>query len=102
MGNLSSFRREGSDRLKFKRFEMPAFCGEKTDAWVYKVETYFYMHHLTELEKVKISICSFDYDIVDWFRYAHNRKAILTWPELKQRLFNQFRPSHEESLMAWF
>lgn len=88
--------------MKFKRFEMPIFCGEKPDAWVYEAETYFDMHSLTELEKVKVSICTFDPDTVDWFRYAHNRKAILTWPELKKRIFDRFRPSQEGNLMSRF
>lgn len=81
---------------------MPTFCGEKPDAWVYKAETYFDMHQLTELEKVKVAICSFDSDTVDWFRHAHNRKPILNWPELKQRMFDRFRPSQEGNLMSRF
>lgn len=100
--DFSAFRRDGHERLKFNRFEMPVFCGEKPDAWVYKAETYFDIHSLTELEKVKISICSFDPDTVDWFRYAHNRKAILTWTELKQRIFYRFRPSQERNLTSRF
>lgn len=42
--SMAAFRREGSERLKFKRFEMPIFYGEKSDVWVYKAETYFEIH----------------------------------------------------------
>lgn len=99
MGNVAVFKCEGAERLKFKRFEMTIFCGEKPDAWVYKAETYFDMHQLSKFEKMKVSICSLDPDTVDWFRYAHNRKAILSWSELKARIFNRFRPSQEGNLM---
>lgn len=102
MDSLSAFCGDGTDRLKFKRIEMPVFCGEKSNAWVYKAVTYFDVHRLTELEKVEISICSFDPNTVDWFRYAHKRKAILSWQEMKQRIFDRFQPSQEGNLMSRF
>lgn len=90
------------ERLKFKRLEMPVFNGEHPDSWVYRAETYFEMHYLTEREKVKVSVISFEPDIVDWFCWANKRRRIKSWEELKSRLFSRFRPPQEGTLMARF
>lgn len=90
------------ERLKFKRLKMPAFSGEHLDSWVYQAEMYFETHYLTECEKVKVSVISFDPDIVDWFCWANKRRQIKTWEELKSRLFSRFQPPQEGTLMARF
>lgn len=63
-------------RLKLKRLEMPLFDGENPNSWVYQAEIYYEMHHLSEREKVKVAVVSFEPDNVGWFKWANKRKWI--------------------------
>lgn len=98
----SSHRRSGNevDRSKYKRLEMPILSGENPDSWVYRAEHYFEIHELDDLEKIKVAIIAFAPDGVDWFRWTHNRRPILTWEALKERLFSLFRPAQEGMLLS--
>lgn len=86
------------DRGKLKRLEMPVFTGKNPDSWLFRAETYFEIHQLTDEEKIKVSIVSFDEWVVDWYHWAHNRKKFRDWADLKARLFKRFRPTQEGSL----
>lgn len=80
----SSQAKGGGDRGKYKRLEMSIFKGDHPDSWVYRAEHYFEIHELTNEEKIKVAIISFDHDSVDWYRWSNNRKPIWTWEELKK------------------
>lgn len=98
----SSQSKGGGDKGKYKWLEMPIFKGEHPDSWVYCTEHYFEIHELTDEEKIKVAIISFDHDFVDWYCWSNNRKPIRSWEELKQRMFVQFRSSREGSLTQRF
>lgn len=57
---------------------MPIFSGENPDSWVYRAKHFFEIHKLDDLEKIKVAIIAFAPDVVDWFRWVHNRQPILT------------------------
>lgn len=69
----SSQAKGGGDKGKYKRLEMSIFKGDCPDSWVYCAEHYFEIHELTDEEKIKVAIISFDHDLVDWYRWSHNR-----------------------------
>lgn len=53
------------DKGKYKRLEMPIFKGDPPESWVYRAEHYFEIHELTDEEKIKVAIISFDHNSVD-------------------------------------
>lgn len=64
---------------------------------MYKAEHYFESHELSEKEKVKVAIVSFAPDEVDWFRWSHNRKPIVSREDLKSQMFDHLRPTSKGS-----
>lgn len=91
-----------NDKQKFKRLDMPIFSGETLDAWLFKTERYFKINQLSDAEKIKVAIISFDHEVVDWYRWAHNRWKFRTWADLKARLFERICSMQEGSLCSKF
>lgn len=69
---------------------------------MYRAEHFFEIHKLTEEEKIKVAIISFDHNSVDWYRWSHNQSPIESWAELERRMFVRFRSSREGSLTRRF
>lgn len=61
----SSQAKRGEDKGKYKRREMLIFKRDHPDSWVYRAEHYFEIHELTNEEKIKVAIISFDHNLVD-------------------------------------
>lgn len=99
-GESSHGRWGGVDQSKYKRLEMPIFFGENPNSWVYRAEHYFKIHELADLEKIKVAIIAFAPNVVDCFRWMHDRWPILTMEALKERLFCRFRPTQEGMLLS--
>lgn len=77
---------------------MPVFNGEGPDSCIFRAETYFEIHELADDEKLKVAVISLSQDVIDWYRWTNNRKSIHTWKELKERMFELWRPSLEGTL----
>lgn len=71
-GELSQTKGRG-DKGKYKWLEMLIFKGDPLESWVYRAEHYFEIHELTDEEKIKVAIISFDHDSVDSYCITENR-----------------------------
>ena len=90
------------DQSKFKKIEMPVFVGNDPESWLFRAERYFQIHRLTESEKMKVSIISFDRATLDWYRSHEDRDLFVNWEDLKRRLIVQFRSGREGSILGRF
>lgn len=98
--NRPKVRERGSDKSKYKRLVMPVFAGENSESWVYRAEHYFEIHELSEKEKVKVAVVSFAPNEVDWLRWSHYWKPIVSREALKRRMFDHLRPTSKGSFGA--
>lgn len=55
------------DRNKFKKVEMPVFNGNDPDSWLFRADRYFQIRKVIEMEKMTVSIISFDGPGLDWY-----------------------------------
>lgn len=100
-GESSQGRKEGGmDRSKYEKLGMPIFLGESQDSWVYRAKHFFYIHELSEDEKVKVAVVAFSPKVVDWFRWTNNQSSITSWEILKEHLFERYRPTQEGMLLS--
>lgn len=97
-GESSQGRNGGFDRSKYKKLNMPVFDGEGPNAWIFRAETFFEIHKLSDTEKMKVVVISFSQEVVDWYRWANNRKPIRNWKEMKERMLERWRPTLEGTL----
>ncbi|TYK13668.1 transposon Tf2-1 polyprotein isoform X1 [Cucumis melo var. makuwa] len=79
---------------------MPVFVKNDPESWLFRAERYFQIHKLTESEKMKVSIISFDRATLDWYRSHEDRDLFVNWEDLKRRLIVQFRSGREGSILG--
>ncbi|KAA0045922.1 transposon Tf2-1 polyprotein isoform X1 [Cucumis melo var. makuwa] len=79
---------------------MPVFVKNDPESWLFRAERYFQIHRLTESEKMKVSIISFDRATLDWYRSHEDRDLFVNWEDLKRRLIVQFRSGREGSILG--
>ncbi|TYK26802.1 retrotransposon protein [Cucumis melo var. makuwa] len=94
------FAKGSSDKSKYKKLKIPVFSGENPESWTYQAEHNFDINELADEEKVKVAIVSFGEDTVNWFRWSNNRKKVMSWEDLKRRMFKHFKAPEEGSLEA--
>ncbi|KAA0033896.1 retrotransposon protein [Cucumis melo var. makuwa] len=92
------FAEGSSKKSKYKKLEMPVFNGENPKSWIYRVEHYFEINKLADEEKVKVAVVSFGSDALNWFRWSNNRKKMMSWEDLKRRMFEHFKAPDEAPL----
>ena len=88
-----------SNKSKYKKLEMPVFNGENPESWIYRAEHYFEINKLAGEEKVKVAVVSFRSDALNWFLWSNNRKKMMSWEDLKRRMFEHFKAPGEGSLV---
>ena len=62
------------DRSKYKKLEMPMLAGENPKSLVYRAEHIFEINNLSETEKVKVAVVSFEQDEVDWYQWSQPKE----------------------------
>lgn len=77
---------------------MPVFEGQNPEGWVFRVERYFLMNNLQDLEKLDAAAISLDGEALAWFQWENGRRPMHTWKEFKHRLLNKFMWTQEWTL----
>lgn len=67
-----------------------------------KAECYFALHRMTNVEKLKTTIISFEGEALVWFKYENRRRQFLNWVEIRSQMICRFRPSPESSMYEEF
>ncbi|KAA0050168.1 transposon Tf2-1 polyprotein isoform X1 [Cucumis melo var. makuwa] len=101
-GNEKDVEEKNNDQSKFKKVEMPVFNGEDPDAWLFRVDRYFQIHKLTDLEKMTMATISFKGLTLNWYRAQEERDKFKNWLDLKERLLIRFRSVREGSICGQF
>ena len=52
---------------------MPVFEGGIPEGWIFKVEKFFSIHPLTEIEKLDMAALDFDGKALAWFQWEDRR-----------------------------
>ncbi|KAA0049628.1 retrotransposon protein [Cucumis melo var. makuwa] len=68
--------------------------------WVVAITGFFKINELSNGKKVKVAVVSFAQDEVNWFCWSNNRTKLVSWDDLKQRMFKHFQLTGEGSLEA--
>ena len=68
--------------------EMPIFEGLNPEGWVFRVEQFFTVHRMTEVEKMVAATISLDREALAWFQWEEGHRPIQVWLELKARLLD--------------
>ena len=59
-----------------RRVEMPVFEGGNPEGWIFRAWKFFYVHRLTEAEKVDVAALSFDGEALAWFQWEDHRRSM--------------------------
>ncbi|XP_022154744.1 uncharacterized protein LOC111021922 [Momordica charantia] len=103
-GETSTGKAEGPgvERNKFKKVEMPVFTGDDPNSWLFRAERYFEINHLSEEEKMTVTIISFEGAAMKWYCWSENRQPFADWNNLKTRMFERFSDSKDQNLLSRF
>lgn len=62
------------ERCCQQKIDMLVFDRNDPASWIFRAEHYFDIHKLTSSEKLAFAVVSLEDDVVQWFRWAANRK----------------------------
>ena len=92
----------GTESRLGQKLDMPIFCVENPEGWVFRAERFFHLNQLTVEEKLMAAVVCLDGDALMWYIWVESRKAFTSWAELKVQLLQHFRSTAEGSLCQKF
>ena len=85
-----------------RQVEMPGFDGGNPEGWVFRAERFFFVHRLTDAEKLDVDAISFEGEALAWYQWEDESRKMKSWGELKSRLQDRFGLSQGGSLCERF
>ena len=82
-----------SEFSQLRKLEMPIFSGGDPLGWVFRMERYFKVNKIEEVERLDATILGLENRALNWFQWREARAPIHSWEELKQELLARFHPS---------
>lgn len=78
--------------------EMPIFHGHNPDGWTFRVERFFAINRLSEVEKLEAAAVCLDGDALAWFQWEEGHRPFCRWSEFKTMILEGFLQSREGSV----
>ena len=72
------------------------------EGWVFRVEHFFTINRLSELQKLEATTISMDGKALGWFQWENGRQPTCSWSKLKLNLLDRFQLSREGSICEKF
>lgn len=78
---------------KYRKLQLPIFDGEDPIGWLFRVERYFRINAVAEMERLEAAIVCLEGKALNWYQWVETRAPIREWSEFKQELLRRFHPS---------
>ena len=91
----------GAD-FRFRKLKMPIFEGEDAHGWIYRMERYFDIQEIQEMDQLWAAVLCMEGPALSWYRWSEGRALFRSWEGLKRRLLERFQQSYEGTLCEQF
>ena len=81
---------------------MPIFEGEDAHGWIYRMERYFDIQEIQEMDQLWAAVLCMEGPALSWYRWSEGRAPFRSWKGLKSRLLERFQQSYEGTLCEQF
>ncbi|GJT15974.1 hypothetical protein Tco_0874680 [Tanacetum coccineum] len=76
---------------RMRKLKMPVFEGEDAYGWIYRVERYFEIQGLPQLEQLRAATLCMEGEALSWYRWSEGRTPFHLWDGFKRRLLIRFQ-----------
>lgn len=83
--------------LLYRQLELPLFNGVEALDWISKIERYFQVNSLTELEKLITAGVGMEGDALHWLQWHEKHQPFAGWEVFKWEVLEMFLPLDERS-----
>ncbi|CAH9137548.1 unnamed protein product, partial [Cuscuta epithymum] len=101
-GNLRSTHSKHADnrsRLIEKtgrKVDLPLFNGSDAYGWTIKVERFFKLNHIAEVDKIELVTLAMEGRALNWYQWWEEHSNVRTWELFRQALLERFEPGLEQ------
>nr|KYP45086.1 Transposon Ty3-G Gag-Pol polyprotein [Cajanus cajan] len=82
---------------KFRKMELPIFEGEDAPGWIGRIERYFRLRNINELEKMEVVLVAMEGEALSWLQWWESCTENIAWEEFKEAILKRFQPTMVEN-----
>ncbi|CAH9084460.1 unnamed protein product [Cuscuta epithymum] len=75
-----------------RKVDLPLFNGDGAYNWLVRMERYFRLNHITEDDKLEVSVVAMEDRALNWFQWWEHQTEEKNWESLKESVIRRFQP----------